>query len=59
MLDNVPDWIATDRGMLKGPIPDIRIGPQCRNPYDCEFLPFCTPPQPDQLSTQPALSLAS
>jgi hypothetical protein len=47
MLDNVPDWIATDRGMLKGPIPDIRIGPQCRNPYDCEFLPFCTPPQPD------------
>jgi hypothetical protein len=27
--------------LRKKSIPDIKIGPQCRNPYDCSFLGYC------------------
>lgn len=47
LLDEVPRWLAEYRAMLAGEMPDIRVGPQCRNPYECAFLPYCTPPQPD------------
>jgi len=47
LTENVPGWLADDRAMLRGPMPEIPVGPRCRNPYGCEFLPFCTPPQPD------------
>ncbi|HUG99024.1 MAG TPA: DUF2779 domain-containing protein [Gammaproteobacteria bacterium] len=46
LLDEVPRWLAEDRAVLAGEMPGIRIGPQCRNPYECAFLPYCTPPQP-------------
>src|SRR5690606_13601299 len=47
MLDEVPRWLASDRAVLAGEMPGIAVGPQCRNPYECAFLPYCTPPQPD------------
>jgi len=47
MLEHVPAWLEEYRGMLDGEVPPIEIGPQCRNPYDCAFLNYCTPPQPD------------
>lgn len=47
LLDEVPRWLADYRRMLAGDVPDIRVGPQCRNPYECAFLGYCTPPQPD------------
>jgi hypothetical protein len=42
----VEGWIAGDRGLLAGPAPEVHVGPQCTNPYDCPFIPHCTPPQP-------------
>ena len=47
LLAEVPRWLAEYRDMLAGVTPDIRVGPQCRNPYECPFLSYCTPPQPD------------
>lgn len=47
LLDEVPRWLADYRRMLAGDVPDIAVGPQCRNPYECAFLDYCTPPQPD------------
>jgi hypothetical protein len=47
LLDAVPRWLAEYRAMLAGEMPDIRVGPQCRNPYECAFIDWCTPPQPD------------
>jgi hypothetical protein len=47
LLDEVPRWLAEYRDMLAGDVPGIRVGPQCRNPYECPFLTYCTPPQPD------------
>jgi hypothetical protein len=44
-LANVPRWLEDYRAMLKEVVPAIRIGPQCRNPYECQFLNYCTPPQ--------------
>ena len=47
MLEQIPEWVEHYREVLAGDIPATRVGPQCRNPYDCSFLPFCTPPLPD------------
>jgi len=47
LIDEVPRWLADYRRMLAGEVPEIRVGPQCRNPYECAFLDYCTPPQPD------------
>jgi hypothetical protein len=46
-LGSVPRWIDEYRQMLSAAEPDILIGPQCRNPYTCAFLPYCTPELPD------------
>lgn len=47
LLDEVPRWLAEYRAMLAGEMPEIGVGPQCRNPYVCAFLDYCSPPQPD------------
>jgi hypothetical protein len=44
---SVPSWIDEYRRVLGAEEPDIAIGPQCRNPYTCPFLPYCTPPLPE------------
>ena len=47
LLDEVPRWLTDYREMLAGEMPEIRVGPQCRNPYECAFIDYCSPPQPD------------
>jgi hypothetical protein len=47
LLAEVPRWLAEYRAVLEGDMPAIGIGPHCRNPYECAFLAYCTPPQPD------------
>jgi len=47
MLEHVPSWVSANRDMLAGDIPSIEIGPHCRNPYECPFLAYCTPPRPE------------
>jgi len=46
-LRTVPDLVAKLRKMLEGSEPKISIGPHCHDPYECPFLGYCTPPQPD------------
>jgi len=36
-------WIAEAQRTLTGPTPEIDVGPQCSDPYDCEFYAFCAP----------------
>ncbi len=33
--------------MLKGPVPDVEIGPHCTNPYDCPFYWRCWKEPPE------------
>jgi len=40
--DFVEEKVATLKNVLKSKsVPDIDIGPQCHNPYDCSFLGYC------------------
>jgi hypothetical protein len=40
--DIIPEKISVFKKMLKGKvIPDIKIGPQCNDPYSCSFLGYC------------------
>lgn len=47
MLEQISEWVDHYREVLAADIPAIRVGPQCRNPYECPFVPYCTPPLPD------------
>lgn len=47
MLEQVPSWVDEFLDVLDGERPPIDLGPQCKNPYLCPFLDYCTPPQPD------------
>lgn len=39
----VPDWIAAAQETLRGPEPAIEPGEQCRKPFECPFIPYCSP----------------
>ena len=39
----IEDLIAEAAGVIVGPRPDVRLGKQCTNPYDCEFFGACYP----------------
>lgn len=41
LLAQVPGWVRGLEEVLAGPLPDVRLGAQCRRPYDCPFLPWC------------------
>lgn len=41
MQANIPDEVADMRAMIAGEMPAIDIGPQCRDPYDCDFHGHC------------------
>ena len=43
LQEQIPVWIAAAQNDLAGPMPDIATGPQCRKPFECEFLAFCQP----------------
>ncbi len=37
----LPELIACLRTTLAGSEPDIDIGPHCKDPYECDFIPYC------------------
>jgi Domain of unknown function(DUF2779) len=37
----LPETIAELRTVLQGGEPGIDIGPWCRDPYECDFIPYC------------------
>ncbi|AMV71625.1 hypothetical protein JCM30471_03210 [Desulfuromonas carbonis] len=39
--DGLPQTIAGLRAVLPGDEPAIDIGPHCRDPYECDFIPYC------------------
>ncbi len=41
LQDQVEDWVKDFKDILAGPMPDIKMGPHCRKPYDCVFLTHC------------------
>ncbi len=45
-LAEIPRFVSELREMLTEPEPAIDIGAHCHQPYDCPFLSYCTPPQP-------------
>ncbi len=45
-LAEIPRFVSELRNMLAEPEPAIDIGAHCHQPYDCPFLSYCTPPQP-------------
>ena len=47
LLTEVPDWVAEGLEALAGEEPDIAIGPQCTDPFQCAFLSHCSPPPPE------------
>lgn len=46
-LGGISELVDRLRATLAGDEPDIGIGPHCHDPFDCPFLHYCTPPQPD------------
>jgi hypothetical protein len=43
LQEQIPLWIAAAQRDLAGPMPDIAVGRQCGDPFECEFLAFCSP----------------
>jgi len=41
LQEHVMDAVAGMKNMLKKEIPAIDIGPQCKNPYQCDFKGYC------------------
>ncbi len=37
----VPQWVQRYREMLNGGEPEIEMGAQCTDPYDCPFIDYC------------------
>lgn len=40
---NVPTWVAQQIEMLRGPIPEVPVGPHCTSPHECPFMARCWP----------------
>lgn len=43
LQEQIPVWVAAAQRDLAGPMPDIAVGKQCHDPFECEFLAFCVP----------------
>jgi len=39
----IPGWVEGAQRDLAEPMPDIAVGKQCHDPFECEFLAFCAP----------------
>lgn len=39
----IPGWITSLQSMLAGDLPEIGLGAQCHDPFDCPFLSHCSP----------------
>src|SRR5262245_35520977 len=59
-LINKVSWeIDKQSEMLDGPLPDIPIGLQCHEPYECPFMERCWPKDPDHRSEEHTSELQS
>jgi hypothetical protein len=43
MEPRVLDLLEKARAAVTGPMPQVNVGPQCNNPYDCQFQDYCWP----------------
>ena len=48
-VGTVPEELARQKAVLRGPVPDIPIGLHCYEPRDCPFLDRCWPDSPDHI----------
>jgi len=49
LLPLMPQQVAAQLETLAGPLPEVAIGKQCREPDDCAFQGRCWPPEPDSV----------
>lgn len=49
LLNKVGWEIDAQLQMLEGPLPDVPIGLQCHEPYECPFMARCWPKDPDHI----------
>jgi hypothetical protein len=49
LLNKVGWEIDAQLAMLDGPLPDVSIGLQCHEPYECPFMERCWPKDPDHI----------
>jgi predicted RecB family nuclease len=49
LLNKVGWEIDAQLQMLDGPLPDVPIGRQCHEPYECPFINRCWPKDPDHI----------
>lgn len=47
LVPEVPAWIGRCQKALAGGKPAIDVGAHCYDPFDCPFLEYCLPPQPE------------
>ena len=47
LRDGIPEQAAAQRRMLRGELPVVTPGPQCKSPYPCPFFARCNAPAPD------------
>lgn len=47
LLREVPQWVATCREAIEGPLPDIGVGDHCSDPFECPFIANCSVGQPE------------
>ncbi|MEX0959205.1 MAG: DUF2779 domain-containing protein [Burkholderiales bacterium] len=43
LIEGLPVFVAECRKVLAGAEPQIAVGPQCTEPYECPFLSHCAP----------------
>jgi len=43
----VPIWLNEAREVIKGEMPQVTMGRQCKNPYDCPFVKKCKAMEPE------------
>ncbi len=44
LLPLVPQWVQQCRTAVEGDEPQIKVGDQCSDPFDCPFWDHCAPP---------------
>lgn len=56
----VPEWVQAARKTLSGEEPDIAVGKQCSDPFDCPFADYCSPQDPEAFPVEilPRISAA-
>jgi len=45
-LELVPNWLAAAEEVVSGNMPDVRVGRQCREPYECPYQASCLELEP-------------